>query len=581
MSSPTSAIDRHPIFALSDSFVDDLAARQPMTASYLGIPGHDDRWDDTSPAGRVELEAWLREQRAAAAALPPATDEWSALALRIFDEQVGLMLDPIEHGDHQRELGHLQGLFPGLRETFDVMDTGSTEGWRNITTRLATIGEPLAGLRACLAEGMAAGNWAARRQARSTIDQLRSSVGPDGALTVLVASFADADLGPAGEEIDRDSLGQALSDALEAAREAVTATADWIEQEYLPAAPEADGVGEDRYRRAARAFLGTDLDLAETYRWGWDHLREIRAEMVELAGQIDPTTDLQGVVKGLEGPGATGTGDAIGEPAVAPSQEAFRELMLERERRAMADLDGVHFDIPDQIRAIDVKLAPLGAALGAYFVPPSEDFSRCGTTWWSLGEQQEVPLWSEVTTAYHEGFPGHHLQCGIQVCLGDRLSRLHRLLFWLPGYGEGWALYAERLMRELGYFDRPEYVLGLLASNALRAVRVVIDIGSHLELPIPDDVAFHPGEAWTFDLAVEALEHYAFLTHDLAVSEVTRYLGWPGQAIAYKVGERVILALRDEVRARDGAAFDLKAFHERVLGSGPVGLDHLRQIVLD
>jgi uncharacterized protein (DUF885 family) len=192
-----------------------------------------------------------------------------------------------------------------------------------------------------------------------------------------------------------------------------------------------------------------------------------------------------------------------------------------------------------------------------------------------------VPIWDEVTTAYHEGFPGHHLQCGLQVCLGDRLSRVHRLLYWLSGYGEGWALYAERLMRELGYLDRPEFVLGLLASNALRAVRVVIDIGSHLQLPIPGDVPFHPGEAWDFDLAVEALERYAFLTNDVAVSEVTRYLGWPGQAISYKVGERVILGLRDEARAKEGESFDLKEFHERVLGSGPVGLDHLREIVLN
>ena len=92
---------------------------------------------------------------------------------------------------------------------------------------------------------------------------------------------------------------------------------------------------------------------------------------------------------------------------------------------------------------------------------------------------------------------------------------------------------------------------------------------------------FHPGERWTFDLGVEALEHYAFLTNDLAVSEITRYLGWPGQAISYKVGERVILGLREEARAKEGDAFDLKAFHERVLGSGPVGLDHLRDIVLN
>jgi len=401
------------------------------------------------------------------------------------------------------------------------------------------------------------------------IAQMRAAVAPEGAFTVLVAGFADGALDD-DPDLDRQALGDALSDALAAAGAALGEIVAWLEADYLPRAVAADGVGRERYRRHARSFLGTDLDLDDTYRWGWDHLLEIRAEMESIAAELDPSTDLAGVVEAMDTDAET----------VAASPEEFRTLMLDRERRAMRDLDGTHFDIPAEIRAIDVKLAPLGSALGAYFIPPSEDFSRPGTTWWSLGEQTRVPLWSEVTTAYHEGFPGHHLQCGIQTCLGERLSRVHRLLFWLPGYGEGWALYAERLMRELGYLDRPEYVLGLLASNALRAVRVVIDIGCHLDLPMPTDVPFHPGEPWTYELGVEALEHYAFLTHPLAESEVTRYLGWPGQAIAYKVGERAILELREAAREAEGDAFDLKSFHERVLGSGPVGLDHLRDIVL-
>jgi uncharacterized protein (DUF885 family) len=444
------------------------------------------------------------------------------------------------------------------------MDTKTAQGWRNIATRLATIGAPLAGLRACLTEGMAADRWASKRQAVSTIAQLRASVGTEGAFTQLVARFENSG-------VDDTGLSDALRDALGAATQAIEETAAWLEQDYLPGAPETDGVGEDRYRRHARSFLGTDLDLAETYRWGWDHLIEIRTEMEALADEIRPGAGLQAVVQAL----------ATEPSTLAGSPEEFRTLMLERERSAMEELEGTHFDIPEQIREIDVRLAPKGAALGAYFVPPSEDFTRPGTTWWSLGDKEQVPIWDEVTTAYHEGFPGHHLQCGLQVCLGDRLSRVHRLLYWLSGYGEGWALYAERLMRELGYLDRPEFVLGLLASNALRAVRVVIDIGSHLQLPIPGDVPFHPGGAWTFDLAVEALETYAFLSDDLAVSEVTRYLGWPGQAISYKVGERVILGLREEAKDKAGDAFDLKVFHERVLGSGPVGLDHLREIVLN
>ncbi|MBI2709077.1 MAG: DUF885 domain-containing protein [Actinobacteria bacterium] len=563
MTDPTGA-EAHPVFALSDRFVDEYAALSPMTATALGVSGHDDRWDDTSPEGAEAMRSFLESARAEARRLPPTADRWARLALRIFDENAGLELDTYEHGDHLHQtVNHLAGLFPALRDTFDVMDRGTTEGWRNVATRLATIGEPLAGWRASLTEGMRRDLWAPRRQAESMVDQLRASVAPDGSFTGLVAGFADAG-------VDDDGIRDALREALGRAGEAVEETARWFEREYLPGAPDEDAVGEERYARRARRFLGTTVDLHETYRWGWDHLLELWSEMQQVAREVDPDRDLRGVVEVLES-----------DPAhSAATQEEFRLAMLERARQALRELDGTHFTIPDEIREIDVRLAPKGNALGAYYVPPSEDFTRCGTTWWSLGDAEPVPLWDEVTTAYHEGFPGHHLQCGLQVTLGDRLSRVHRLLFWLSGYGEGWALYAERLMRELGYFDRPEYVLGLLASNALRAVRVCIDIGSHLRLPIPADVPFHPGEEWTYDLAVEALEHFAFNDHALASSEVTRYLGWPGQAISYKVGEREILRLRDEVRAREGSAFDLRAFHEQVLGSGPVGLDHLRELVL-
>jgi len=115
----------------------------------------------------------------------------------------------------------------------------------------------------------------------------------------------------------------------------------------------------------------------------------------------------------------------------------------------------------------------------------------------------------------------------------------------------------------------------------VRACRIVIDIGSHLDLPIPSDSPFHPGERWSFDLGVEMLRDWAELQPDHAVSEMNRYLGWPGQAISYKVGERVILGLRDEERARLGSAFNLREFHAKVVGSGPVALQILREIIRD
>ncbi len=585
MADPSPRPAPHPVFALSDRFVDDLAALSPMTASALGVPGGDDRWDDTSPHGyQAQAELYRRYQRELAELPVPGDGEasageggegeagqWDRLAVRVLGELLELSLDPIEHGDHLHELGHIQSLVPELRSTFELMGTSSAEEWTNVAARLERLGQPLSGLRASLTEGRRRGLVAAQRQVRSIISQLRAGTAAGGALAQLVDSFDGS------EAMGGTAMAERLADALTAAATASEGLARWLEDDYLPTATEVDGVGAERYQRAARAFLGTDLDLAETYRWGWDHLLDIRSQMNTLAAQIDADATLVEVVHRLA------TAD-VGAGAVA-GQDEFRDQMLQRIRQAIDDLDGSHFQIPAEIKSCDVRMAPAGAPLGAWFVPPSEDFSRPGTTWWSMGDRAPVPVWDQVTTAYHEGFPGHHLQCGLQVYLREHLSRAHRLLFWLPGYGEGWALYAERLMRELGYFEKPEYELGLLAGNALRAARVAIDIGSHLDLPIPDDVTldgapFHAGERWTFETGVECLERFAFQPHDLAVSEITRYLGWPGQAIAYKVGERAILALRDEVQARDGDRFDLKAFHADVLGHGPVGLDHLRELVI-
>ncbi len=253
--------------------------------------------------------------------------------------------------------------------------------------------------------------------------------------------------------------------------------------------------------------------------------------------------------------------------------------MQARQERALADLDTTAFDVPAEIRGVEVRIAPPGGSLGAYYIPPSEDLKRRGSIWYSLGETLPIPLWDQVSIAYHEGFPGHHLQCGLQVTFRERLSKLQRLEGY-SGYAEGWALYCERLMHELGYYEKPDYLLGMLSCQMMRACRVVIDIGCHLELPIPEDAPFHPGERWSFELAVEMLETMAGMPRDHAESEVTRYFGWPAQAIAYNVGERLIVSLRREMEAREGEAFRLKDFHNRVLGCGNVALDRLRDIVL-
>lgn len=209
-----------------------------------------------------------------------------------------------------------------------------------------------------------------------------------------------------------------------------------------------------------------------------------------------------------------------------------------------------------------------------YYTGPAEDFSRPGRTWYPTLGKTDFPLWGEISICYHEGVPGHHLQVGQVRYLKDHLSRFQRLT-GVSGHSEGWALYAERLMDELGYFENPDYRLGFLRAQVMRAVRVVVDIGMHLELSLPADEKFHPGESWTPDLGQEFLFERSCFPRDMMASELDRYLGMPGQAISYKVGERVWLGVRHEAQRRQGAAFDLKTFHARSLDLGPLGLEQL------
>jgi uncharacterized protein (DUF885 family) len=548
------------ISTLASDLVDETMAAEPVAATYVGIPGHDDRWSDYSTGGREAVHDLLRSHRHRVLALPETDDPWEALARDVILTSLGDAIDGFEHDEHFLDLNTIASPVQDMREVFDHMDVSDAAGWENIVARLGALPEAVAGYRSLLDDARARGLTVARRQVLEVARQARVHAGDTSAFLALPGRMA-------GEGVGDDGLTEHLAAGVETARRAFSDIADYLEQEYLADAVAGDAVGEERYIRLARRFLGTDLDPRATYRWGWEEVTRLRSRMQSVAGEIDPGAGLPAVLDLLQ----TDPGRA------ASSQAEFRDLMSARLDQALADLDGEHFDVPDPIKVVDVKLAPPGGPLGAYYVPPSEDYARPGSVWFSLGDKQQIPLFDQVSTVYHEGFPGHHLQAGIQQASADRLTRYQKLLVWYPGTGEGWALYAEDVMEELGYLEAPDFVMGKLASEMLRACRVVIDIGSHLELPIPDGQPFHPGEAWTFDTGVEMLMSYAAQDRDTSVSEMNRYLGWPGQAIAYKVGQQAIRDLRAEMSARPG--FDLKAFHAQILEIGSTGLDVLRSHV--
>lgn len=529
----------------------------------MGLPGRDDRWPDFSPDGRASAEATIAAYRKRLEELPPPGDDWERLAIDVAAEFVDQHL--LELGDEEAELdlNSIASPSQGFREVFDHMDTNSDEGWRDVVSRLRLLDRALDGYVATLKAGMAHGSTVAGRQVAAVAAQAEINASDESGFGELVKAYA--------KQNQNGRMMDELESAALSAREAFARFANFLRSDYFPRAVVNDAVGEERYLSSTRRFLGTAIDPAETYAWGWSEVGELRQRMIAVAEKIVPGEGVAGALDLLK----TDPARAIAD------HDGFVAWVEGLQEDALAQLSEVHFDVPDAIRTVGVAVAPPGGSLGAYYVSPSEDFSRPGRVWYSFVPNEPVPLYDQVTTAYHEGFPGHHLQDGIQVTNSSNLTRLHRKAVWLSGSGEGWALYAERLMDELGFLENPDYELGYLAAQMLRACRVVIDIGVHVGFPIPRDQPFHPGEAWTYDTAVELLMTGATLDRPYAESEVTRYLGWPGQAIAYKVGERHILDWREQRRRTLGADFDLKKFHARLLAPGAIGLDLLRPRVLE
>lgn len=550
------------IFELSNRVVTELAVLDPLLATTVGIGGQDHRWTDLSPQGVAALRLFWTETKAAAEQCDrPSRRE--DLAARVLIEESEVILAAIDSGHHRRDVNNIVSPWQNIRTIFSSAPMDSVAAWTDVIIRLETIEQPLAGYRASLEEGQALGEVASRRQIEAAIEQGHQAAGPDSSFDALLEPFGQL----AVSEVALADLRPRLVASIGYAKARYGEMTAWFESEQLPAAPLADGVGEERYVQSAQRFLGESVDPHRLYAWGWSEIERLASEVVAACARIDPNRTVDEVMELLVSDPERG----------APDVESFINIMQSRQEQALSQLNGSHFDVDERIRSIEVKTAPAGGASAPYYTGPSEDFSRPGRVWYPVDGRSAFPLWEEVTTAYHEGFPGHHLQVGWQVAMGEELSRFHRTIVWYSGSGEGWALYAERLMGELGYLEKPDYEIGLLMSQMFRSCRIVIDIGCHLGLAIPPDARFHPGEQWDFDLAVEMLRTMAHLAEPMAVSEVIRYLGWPGQAISYKVGEQAIIDLR--TKWQEAGHSDLKRFHAELLSVGSVGLDLMRDLV--
>ena len=547
---------------IADRYVERYAALDPIGATFAGLTGHDAEMTDYGPEAadeRAEHDRAVLEDLGRA----PGGEDRDRVAAEVMVEQLSLGLQLHDAGEHLRELNNIASPLQAIRQVFDLMPTGTESEWDTVVARMALVPSALDSFRTALAAGAEGGLVAARRQVVTCAKQAETWGGLTDETPFFLALVDVYDAGDVGNA----ALGRTLADRARRATEAYAAFARFLVEEYSPRAAERDAVGAERYALRARAFTGMQLDLAETYAWGWDELHRINHAMGEVAERILPGEGVDAVIEHLD----TSPARAI------EGEDALRAWLQDLMDRTVAELDGTHFDIPEPVKQVEAMIAPPGGAAAMYYTPPAEDFSRPGRTWYPTLGNTRFPLWKEVSICYHEGVPGHHLQVAQVLYLADELTRFQRALAWSSGHGEGWALYAERLMGELGYLDDAGDELGMLAAQAMRAMRVVVDIGLHLELPIPDGEPYHGGETWTPELALPFAIENSKMPADFMASEVDRYLGWPGQAISYKVGERVWLRARDDARRRLGDRFELKAFHRHALDLGNMGLAQLER----
>lgn len=533
--------------AVAERYLATFAALDPCAATDMGIIGHDFNYDtditDYSPDG---VAARAEAARDALRELDGVTaeDDIDVVTLAAMRERLGVQLDLHDAGLDVGELNVIASPLQSMRDVFDLMPTKSEDDWRVISQRLSRVPDRVAGYAESLRATVAAGRAPAVRQVSRGVEQA-------GQIQQLFCDMVSEAVP------DNRALHGELKERASAAADAYSRLAAVLRDEVGPHARGEDAFGRDAYRLFSRLHLGAAVDFDETYEWGLHRLDAIVAEQESIAHRLYPESSVADALSRLDE-----------EPRyVVQGTGNLQSWMQELSDRVVDALAGTHFDIAEPLRNLECMIAPTQTG-GIYYTGPSEDLTRPGRMWWSVPPGVDIfHTWQETTTVFHEGVPGHHLQIGRAVVLADQLNRWRRMGCWVSGHGEGWALYAERLMAELGWLDDAGNRMGMLDAQRFRAARVVIDIGVHCGMPAPGGGTWDAEKAWVF------LQSHSAMKEANLSFELDRYLGWPGQAPSYAVGQRIWQQLRDEMVGR---GVPLKEFHRRALDLGGLPLDVLR-----
>ena len=545
---------------LEDEYFATVHQIDPLGATQLGVTGFDDLLPDPSRAGAADGARRIGAiERVLAGIDPGLLDEAGRTSHAVLAHLAGAARSDLEHGLWEANAsagGYVspQAMVFQAVPTALLRDADSVDGYLRRLRGLAGYFDAVTGR---YRQAAADGKQSAEVGVRQAISQLEGHLAKDIAADTLLTALLRAEQAEAAQA----EAGRIVTDEV---RPAMRRLLDCLRDDLLPAARPDEQVGirfvpggAEGYAAAVRRHTTTALSPEEIHQIGLDVLDGLREEWAQLGGRVLGTSDIPSILARLrEDPSLRFTDSA---QIVRTVQDALRRAEESRDDWFPA------YAIPDcvieEIDPVEEGNAPL-----AYYRPPAAGGARPGTHCVLTTRPGDRFAYEYEALAFHESTPGHHLQIASAQTL-DGLPAYRRFLdAEVSGYVEGWGLYCERLADEMGLYTSDLQRLGMLSFDAWRACRLVVDTGMH-----------HYG--WPRSRAIEFMWANTATTRANVTSEVDRYIGWPGQALAYMIGRREIRRLRDRAERDLGARFDIRAFHGAVLGSGAVPLGVLDQLV--
>lgn len=525
---------------------DHAMNESPEAATYYGHPGSDDRWTDLS---RPAIERRRREVglplEVLASIDPAELDDNDRLSYQLLEYDTRRGVEATKFPGELLAISQMEGIQQDAATVLGATPAEDDRGVRNVLARVRALPELVTQVRDLLEEGLKEGITPPRVTLRDLGEQVRACASIDPTVNPFIAALKG------------EAKREATPVVLDTVAPAFAAFADWIEEVYVPGARETTAAsdlpdGQAWYAHQIRASTTTSLGAEEIHEIGLAEVARIRSEMEVVKAEVGFDGDLRQFFDHLR------TDPQYFFTDAESLLRAYRDI-CKRIDPELCRLFGVLPRLPYGVLPVPAHIER--SQTTAYYMPGAPEAHRPGYYYANTHDLASRPRWEMEALTLHEAVPGHHLQIALAQELQE-VPRFRRGWSAYTAFVEGWALYAESLGPDLGLYRDPHSRFGQLTYEMWRAIRLVVDTGMH-------------ALGWSRDRAIEFFTDNAGKAgHDIVV-EVDRYLVWPGQALAYKLGELKIKELRAFVEARWGQAFDVRRFHDFVLGAGSLPLEVL------